>query len=127
MTTEVVKNWAVVRNIGCAAGKGLVVAGASVLDDIARAISPAVTILSGTGRVIFTTATLGVGFVLTAGVCAWSAIDSGKHIFSYINRLNDDIGMIGAAFILKIISQQQTPAVVEEREAIGETRSLPIQ
>ena len=110
-----------------AASKGLVIAGASVLDDIVRAVPAALTLLSGAGRVIFTAATLGVGAVITVAVSAWSAHDSGKHIFSYINRLCDDMMIISDAFILEIIRRLEKPPVHNESMVTIKASSSSIQ
>ena len=117
----------VLLSLAGVAGKGLVIAGASVLDDIMRAVPAALTVLSGPGRVIFSASTLGVGAVITVGVCAWSAHSNGKHIFSYINRLCDDMLMVSDAFIGEIIRRQQTPPVDDESIMIIEASSPSIQ
>ena len=92
--------------IGRTAGTVLVVGG-GLTDDIVRVVAPTVTVLSGAARAVLTAATLGIGLIISAGVSAWSAIDSGKHIFSYINRICDDTIMVTNALILSIIEREQ--------------------
>ena len=86
---------------------GLIVA-ANFGDNVVRFAAPAATAGAAAARVAFTVATLGVGLVLSAGLSAWSAIDSGKHIFSYANRLCDDIIVINCSLIASIVNFRQT-------------------
>lgn len=76
-----------------------VVAGGALADDIARAAIPAVATLPNTARVVLGVATFGVGLVISAGFCAWSAINTGKHIFGYVNRLCDDMIILSIPLI----------------------------
>ena len=93
--------------VGRAAGTALIVGG-SLTDDVLRVAGPTAVALSGAARVAFTVATIGVGVIISAGVSAWSAVDSGKHIFSYINRTCDDIIMISNPLIMSIIERERT-------------------
>jgi hypothetical protein len=95
------------RWVGRATGTAFVVGGAAFTDDILRVAAPAATALSGAARVAFTVATIGIGVVISAGVSAWSAVESGKHIFSYINRICDDIIMITNPLITSIIERER--------------------
>jgi hypothetical protein len=92
--------------VGRTAGVALVVGG-GFTDDILRVAAPAATAMSGAARAVLTVATIGIGVVISAGVSAWSAIDSGKHIFSYINRICDDIIMITDSLITSIIERER--------------------
>ncbi|UJR15122.1 hypothetical protein I4U23_002087 [Adineta vaga] len=95
--------------IGRTAGTALVVGG-GFTEDIIRVAVPAATALSGAARAALTVATIGIGIVISAGVSAWSAVDSGKHIFSYINRTCDDIIMITNPLITIIIEREREKA-----------------
>ncbi|CAF4775135.1 unnamed protein product, partial [Rotaria sp. Silwood2] len=44
-----------------------------------------------------------VGVVLTAGMCAWSAVSNGKQMYDYFNRLCDDLIFISGHVAIKII------------------------
>ncbi|CAF1216073.1 unnamed protein product [Rotaria sp. Silwood1] len=44
-----------------------------------------------------------VGAVLTAGMCAWSAVSNGKQMYDYLNRLCDDLIFISGHVATKII------------------------
>jgi hypothetical protein len=92
--------------VGRTAGTALIVGGA-LTDDVLRVAAPTAVALSGAARVAFTVATIGIGLIISAGVSTWSAIDSGKHIFSYINRVCDDIIMITDPLIMSIIEREQ--------------------
>ncbi|CAF0990113.1 unnamed protein product [Adineta ricciae] len=92
--------------VGRTAGAALIVGG-GLADDILRVAAPAATVLSGAARTVFTVATIGIGAVISAGVSAWSAVDSGKHIFSYINRVCDDTIMIADPLIATIIERER--------------------
>jgi GTPase SAR1 family protein len=70
--------------------------------------APATVAGSTAVRLAFTAATLGLGLVLSAGLSAWSAIDSGNHIFRYVNRLCDDIIMINGSLIASVLKLEQT-------------------
>lgn len=94
------------RWLGRAAGTVLLVGG-GFTEDILRVAAPAATALSGAARVAFTVATIGIGVVISAGVSAWSAVDSGKHIFSYINRMCDDIIMLSDPLVASIIRRER--------------------
>ena len=92
--------------LGRTAGTALVVS-SGFAEDILRVALPAATAASGAARVAFTVATVGIGVVISAGVSAWSAVDSGKHIFSYINRLCDDTIMVTNALTQEIIDRER--------------------
>ncbi len=92
--------------VGSTAGAALIVGGA-LTDDVLRVAAPTAVAISGAARVAFTVATIGIGLIISAGVSTWSAIDSGKHIFSYINRVCDDIIMITDPLIMSIIEREQ--------------------
>ena len=77
-------------SLGAAVG-GAFIAGAPFSDDILRAAAPAAVVLSGGARIALTASAAIVGVVISGVVCAWSAVNSGKHIFSYVNRLCDDL------------------------------------
>jgi GTPase SAR1 family protein len=94
------------RWVGRAAGTALVVGG-GFTEDIVRVVAPTITIVSGAARAVLTVATIGIGIIISAGVSAWSAIDSGKHIFSYINRICDDTIMVTNALITSIIERER--------------------
>ena len=89
-------------SFGAAVG-GALIAGAPFSDDIVRATAPATILVTGGARIALTASTAIVGVVISSAVCAWSAIDSGKHIFSYVNRLCDDLILIGNPLITSII------------------------
>ena len=92
--------------VGRAAGTALVV-GSGFTDEILRVAAPSVTIASGAARATLTVATIGVGVLISVGVSAWSAVDSGKHIFSYINRICDDTIMVADALITSITEREE--------------------
>lgn len=97
--------------LGRAAGTAFIVGG-SLTDDVLRIAGPTAVAVSGAARVAFTVATIGIGVIISAGVSAWSAVDSGKHIFSYINRTCDDIIMISHPLIMSIIERERTKKCV---------------
>jgi hypothetical protein len=92
--------------IGTTAGTALIISG-GFADDILRVATPAATAVTGAARLAFTVATIGIGVAISAGVSAWSAVESGKHIFSYINRICDDIIMITNPLISLIIERER--------------------
>ncbi|CAF2007151.1 unnamed protein product [Rotaria magnacalcarata] len=89
------------KAVGAAAGAG----GAAAADDIVRTIAPISTALSGAARIAATAATFGIGIVISVGVCAWSAINSLQHIFSYVQRICDDLIQVIDPLIQVIILQ----------------------
>ncbi|CAF0983761.1 unnamed protein product [Adineta steineri] len=82
---------------------GIAAVGGSLIDDIVRGAIPA---LSGGARVATGVAVIGTGIALSAGVCAWSAIKTGKHIFSYTNELCDDLIIISSALVESMPQEQ---------------------
>jgi GTPase SAR1 family protein len=92
--------------IGRTAGAALAVSG-GFADDILRVAMPVATAATGAARIVFTVATIGIGVAISAGVSAWSAVESGKHIFSYTNRACDDIIMITNPLISSIIERER--------------------
>jgi hypothetical protein len=92
--------------VGRTAGTALIVGGA-LTDDVLRVAAPAAVTLSGAARLAFTVATIGIGVIISAAVSAWSAVESGKHIFSYINRICDDMIMISNPLIMSIIERER--------------------
>jgi GTPase SAR1 family protein len=109
--------------IGRTAGTVLVVGG-GFTDDIVRVVAPTVTVLSGAARAVLTAATIGIGLIISAGVSAWSAIDSGKHIFSYINRICDDTIMVTNALILSIIEREQEKVFGNNQSTVSITNNM---
>jgi GTP-binding protein EngB required for normal cell division len=109
--------------VGRTAGAALIVGGAFG-DDVLRGVAPAAIALSGVVHVIFTVATIGLGVAISAAVCAWSAIDSGKHIFSYINRVCDDIIMITDPLIMSIIEREREKVSDENQSTASTNGSL---
>ncbi len=89
-------------SLGAAVG-GAFMAGAPFSDDIMRAAAPTAVVLTGTARIALTASAAIVGVVISAAVCAWSAVDSGKHIFGYVNRLCDDFILVSNPLIATII------------------------
>ncbi|CAF5155603.1 unnamed protein product [Rotaria magnacalcarata] len=89
-------------SLGAAVG-GAFMAGAPFSDDIFRAAAPAAVAITGGARIALTASTAVVGVVISAAVCAWSAVDSGKHIFGYVNRLCDDLILVSSPLIATII------------------------
>jgi hypothetical protein len=83
------------------------VAGSVTADVMTGVAAPTTTIGFTTARVVLTGALLCVSVVLAAGVGAWSAISSKKHIFSYTNRVCDDLIQVIGALILSIIDREQ--------------------
>ncbi|CAF4284436.1 unnamed protein product [Rotaria sp. Silwood2] len=94
------------KAIGTAAGHATAVVG-TFSDDIVRIAAPTATALSTAGRIALTAATIGIGVLISAGVCAWSAISSGKHIFSYVNRVSDDCILVADKIIRVIIEREK--------------------
>ncbi|CAF2985262.1 unnamed protein product [Rotaria sp. Silwood2] len=103
------------RTIGTVTGHTAAVVG-SFSDDIIRIVAPATTTVSRVASVTFTVATIGIGVVISAGVCAWSAVKSGQHIFSYVNRICDDLILVSNPLIASIIGR-------ETEKTIGSTYS----
>jgi hypothetical protein len=108
--------------VGRTAGVALVVGG-GFTDDILRVAAPAATAMSGAARAVLTVATIGIGVVISAGVSAWSAIDSGKHIFSYINRICDDIIMITDSLITSIIEREREKVFGENHSTTSNVKN----
>ncbi|CAF4019475.1 unnamed protein product [Rotaria sordida] len=98
------------KAIGTAAGYATAVVG-TFSDDIVRIAAPTATALSTAGRIVLTAATIGVGVLISAGVCAWSAISSGKHIFSYVNRVSDDCILVVDRIIQVIIEREKNKEI----------------
>jgi hypothetical protein len=75
------------------------IAGLSVSDDIIRLVGVgAINAVRG--------ASIGLlvgGIVLTAGMCAWSAVSNGRQMYDYLNRLCDDLILISVCVGAKII------------------------
>ena len=92
--------------IGNVAASSAVVAG-GFAESIIRVAAPAAKVLSGTARVGLTVGALAAGVVISAGIAAWAAVDSGKHIFSYVNRLCDDIIVVGDLLLLSILKRAE--------------------
>ncbi|CAF3766027.1 unnamed protein product [Rotaria sp. Silwood1] len=108
--------------VGKAVGTAAIAGGAAATDDIVRAVASAATALSGAARIALTAATLGVGIAISAGVCAWSAISSGQHIFSYVQRICDDLIQVIDPLIHVIILQLEE-AVANNIVSIPENHS----
>ncbi|CAF0879049.1 unnamed protein product [Adineta steineri] len=89
-------------SLGAAVG-GAFIAGAPFSDDIIRVAAPTAIVLTGGARIALTASTAVVGVVISAAVCAWSAVNGGKHIFSYVNRLCDDLILVSNPLITAII------------------------
>jgi hypothetical protein len=92
------------NSLGAALG-GAFMAGAPFSDDILRAAAPTAIVLTGTARIALTASTAILGVIISGAVCAWSAIDSGKHIFSYVNRLCDDFILVSSPLITSMIAR----------------------
>jgi hypothetical protein len=90
-------------SMGAAVG-GAFMASAPFSDDIIRIAAPTAVVLTGGARIALTATTAVIGVVISAAVCAWSAVNSGKHIFSYVNRLCDDFILVCNPLITAIIS-----------------------
>ncbi|CAF0823123.1 unnamed protein product [Adineta ricciae] len=89
-------------SLGAAVG-GAFMAGAPFSDDIIRVAAPTAVALTGGARIALTASTAVVGVVISAAVCAWSAVNSGKHIFSYVNRLCDDLILVSNPLVTALI------------------------
>ena len=89
-------------SVGAAVG-GAFLAGAPFSDDIIRAAAPTAIVLTGAARIALTASMAIIGVVISGVVCAWSAVDSGKHIFSYVNRLCDDLILVSNPLITTMI------------------------
>ncbi|CAF3699843.1 unnamed protein product [Rotaria sp. Silwood1] len=91
-----------VKNVSSIAAKtatGIGTAGVSISDDGLRAAGVgAINTVRGlsVGLIV-------VGVVLTAGMCAWSAVSNGKQMYDYLNRLCDDLIFISGHVAIKII------------------------
>jgi GTPase SAR1 family protein len=109
--------------VGRTAGTALIVGGA-LTDDVLRVAAPTAVALSGAARVVFSVATIGLGLVISAGVSAWSAVESGKHIFSYINRMCDDIIMIANPLIMCIIEREREKVSDKNQSTASTTDSI---
>jgi GTP-binding protein EngB required for normal cell division len=89
-------------SLGAAVG-GAIMASAPFSDDILRAAAPTAVVLTGAARIALTASTAILGVIISGAVCAWSAINSGKHIFGYVNRLCDDFILVSNPLIATII------------------------
>jgi hypothetical protein len=89
-------------SLGAAVG-GAFMASAPFSDDILRAAAPTAVVLTGAARIALTASTAVLGVIISGIVCAWSAVNSGKHIFSYVNRLCDDFILVSNPLIATII------------------------
>ncbi|CAF2938001.1 unnamed protein product [Rotaria sp. Silwood2] len=86
-------------SIATKAVAGIGTAGVSMSDDGLRAAGiGAINTVRGlsVGLIV-------VGVVLTAGMCAWSAVSNGKQMYDYFNRLCDDLIFISGHVAIKII------------------------
>ncbi|CAF3956518.1 unnamed protein product [Rotaria sp. Silwood2] len=78
---------------------GIATVGASMSDDGLRAAGiGAVHTVRG-----LSVSLIVVGALLTAGMCAWSAVSNGKQMYDYLNRLCDDLIFISGHVAIKII------------------------
>ena len=102
VTATMMKSKSKNGSLGAAVG-GAFMAGAPFSDDIIRAAAPAAMVLTGGARIALTASTAVIGVVISGVVCAWSAVNSGKHIFSYVNRLCDDLILVSNPLITAII------------------------
>lgn len=105
VTATVMKSRTDRRSLGAAVG-GAFIASAPFSDDILRAAAPAIVVLTGGARIALTASTAIVGVVISGAVCAWSAVNSGKHIFSYVNRLCDDFILVSNPLINTFIGMK---------------------
>ena len=103
VTATMMKSKSKNGSMGAAVG-GAFMASAPFSDDIIRVAAPTAVVLTGGARIALTATTAVVGVVISAAVCAWSAVNSGKHIFSYVNRLCDDFILVCNPLINTIIS-----------------------
>lgn len=85
---------------------GVAVISGSLLDDVAQAATRALSVLSTEARVAIVIATVGVGVALSAGICVWSAINTGKHIFSRVNSLCDDLIVVSIPLVESMIEER---------------------
>ena len=90
-------------SVGTVVGNAFI-AGAPFSDDIFRGfLAPTTVLLTGPARIMLTASVSAVGVIVTAAVCAFSAVDSGKHIFGYVNRLCDDLILVSSPLIDSMI------------------------
>ena len=82
---------------------GAFVTSAALSDDVVRVAASTLVVAKEGIRIGFAAVTIGLDIVLSGGVCAWSVIASGKHIFGYINRLCDDLIVVSDPLIEKMI------------------------
>ncbi len=75
------------------------IAGASVSDDVIRAVGVGAV----SGARVASTCLIIVGAVLTVGMCAWAAVSNGQQLYNYLNRLCDDLIIVGDYVTKKII------------------------
>ena len=80
-----------------------VTSAAALSDDVVRVVAPESVLRKEGMRILFVAATIGLRIVTPVDVCALAAINSGKHIFGYINRLCDDLIAVGDPLIEKMI------------------------
>ncbi|CAF1436728.1 unnamed protein product [Rotaria sordida] len=102
VTATMMKSKSSKGSLGAAVG-GAFIASAPFSDDIIRAAAPAAVAITGGARIALTASTAVVGVVISGIVCAWSAVDSGKHIFGYVNRVCDDFILVSNPLIATII------------------------
>ncbi|CAF3480659.1 unnamed protein product [Rotaria sp. Silwood2] len=75
------------------------IAGLSVSDDFLRNAGVGVITVARGVSIGFIVA----GVVVTAAMCAWSAVSNGKQMYDYLNRLCDDLIVVAAYVAKKII------------------------
>ena len=102
-TTTITTRSYPISTIAVLSDGGFVASAATFSDDVVGAVAPTLLVGKEGMRIAFATVTFGLSIILSGGVCAWSAINSGKHIFGYINRLCDDLIAVGDPLIEKII------------------------
>lgn len=78
---------------------GVAVASASLSDEAIKTVGVGSTNALRVLSVGFMVA----GVVLTAGMCAWSAVSNGKQMYDYLNRLCDDLILISGYVAIRVI------------------------
>ena len=105
------------------ATQDILVTGSVIADVTASVAIPATTFGFITARVVLTGVLLGASIVLAAGVGAWSAISSKKHIFSYTNRVCDDLIKVIDAPIKSIIYGEQEMLLTNASPTVSSSNS----
>ncbi|CAF1178109.1 unnamed protein product [Rotaria sp. Silwood1] len=96
-----------IRNSAVSVSSSTITKGVTSVGVVGIALSDDVLRLAGIGAINairgLSISLIVVGGVLTAGMCVWSAVSNGKQMYSYLNRLCDDLIIVSQHVALKIL------------------------